>query len=392
MHNQDAIPRQAARTLLTRDFVLGFLALFACITHLYALIPTLPLYLEGLGSNVTEIGVLVGIFAASSLVSRLLVGKALLRYQEKSVIMFGSTLTALTFLACILFRPFWPFFVVRVFQGVGFACVDTAILAFIVNIIPPSRRGQGIGYLLMAPTFALVMAPSFGMFIINHYNFTVFFLTCMGLSLGTLLFSCTLKGQKHATPDEGAPGQNTLFLDLKIVIPAVTNFLQGCVWGALAAFFPLYAVKCGMANPGHFFSAIALMLIIGRTIGGRILDTYSKEKIILLSVFAYMVALGMLAFSTTFSMFIFVGLLWGAGSAFFYPGSMAYAFEFAGSSGGTAVGTIRGLMDLGVALGPVMMGITLPLTGYRIMFLCLAFMCLINLLYFQICVRKRRVT
>ena len=60
-----------------------------------------------------------------------------------------------------------------------------------------------------------------------------------------------------------------------------------------------------------------------------------------------MIATVILSFSTTLSMFIFVGLLWGVGSAFFYPASMAHAFEYAGSSGGTAVGTIRALMDLG---------------------------------------------
>ena len=68
---------------------------------------------------------------------------------------------------------------------------------------------------------------------------------------------------------------------------------------------------------------------------------------------------------------------------------MAYALERAGSTGGTAVGTYQAFMDLGMGLGPVVMGIILPLTGYRIMFLGLALTCLINLCYFQFYVRKR---
>ena len=89
-------------------------------------------------------------------------------------------------------------------------------------------------------------------------------------------------------------------------------------------------------------------------------------------------------------MFVLVGLLWGTGSAFFYPTSMAYAFDYADSSGGPAVGTFRALSDLGVALGPAVMGMIIPLTGYRTMFLCLALICLINLSYFQFYVRKRK--
>jgi MFS family permease len=96
-----------------------------------------------------------------------------------------------------------------------------------------------------------------------------------------------------------------------------------------------------------------------------------------------------LAFSRTLPMFILVGLLWGTGGAFFFPASMAYALDYAGSSGGTAVGTFRALSDLGLALGPVLMGIIIPLAGYQIMFLCLALVSLINLSYFQFYVRKR---
>ena len=119
MQNEGNISKQTARNLFTRDFVLGFLAFFAYLFACFALIPTLPIYLARLGSNEREIGVLVGIFSVSSLVSRLLAGGALTRYSEKSVMIFAALLFAITFPACIIFRPFWPFFVVRLFQGVA---------------------------------------------------------------------------------------------------------------------------------------------------------------------------------------------------------------------------------------------------------------------------------
>jgi len=156
------------------------------------------------------------------------------------------------------------------------------------------------------------------------------------------------------------------------------------------AFFPLYALERGVTNPGLYFSAVAVMLITARTLGGGILDTYSKEKILLMSMFTSMVAVVTLSLSGTLVMFVVVGLLWGTGSAFFFPASMAYALEYAGSSGGTAVGTFRALSDLGVTLGPIIMGIILPLTGYRTMFLSLALIFLINLCYFQFCVRRKK--
>ena len=122
------------------------------------------------------------------------------------------------------------------------------------------------------------------------------------------------------------------------------------------------------------------------------MDTCNKEKFIVAFLPAVSIILIILSFSKTLPMFIVVGALWGIGAAFFVPISMTYAFEYAGSSGGAAVGTFRASQDLGIGLGPVVMGLIVPLTGYRVMFLCLALLCLINLCYFQFYVRKRHNT
>ena len=171
----------------------------------------------------------------------------------------------------------------------------------------------------------------------------------------------------------------------------MSAFFHNFVLGSITAFFSLYAIQCGMKNPGYFFSASAVMVITGRALGGKILDTWSKERIMLTFILTSMLAMVILSFSTTLPVFIFVGLLWGTGVAFIFPVSMAYALEYAGSSDGTALGTFRALMDLGMALGPMTMGLIIPIAGYRIMFLCLALICLINLCYFQFYVRKRGI-
>jgi MFS family permease len=227
------------------------------------------------------------------------------------------------------------------------------------------------------------------MFLINQYSFTVLFLICTGLSLSAFFFSWQLKGHEMIAPEESVPVNNNLFLDVKIITPALMNFLQNFTWGAMTAFFPLYAIQHGVKNPGLFFSATAIMMIAGRVLGGKITDTYSKEKIIVIFLFVSMSAMIILSFSKTLPVFIFVGMLMGTGGAFFFPASMAYALDYAGSSGGTALGTLRAVMDLGAALGPMVMGIIIPLTGFRVMFLCLALICLINLNYFQFYVRKK---
>jgi MFS family permease len=119
------------------------------------------------------------------------------------------------------------------------------------------------------------------------------------------------------------------------------------------------------------------------------MDSCNIEKFIVGFLPAVSIVLIMLAFSTTLPMFIVVGALWGIGAAFFIPIAMIHAFDYVGCSAGSGVGTFRAMQDLGLGLGPVIMGLIVPLTGYRVMFLCLAAICLLNMGYFQFYVRRR---
>jgi hypothetical protein len=52
-------------------------------------------------------------------------------------------------------------------------------------------------------------------------------------------------------------------------------------------------------NPGLFFTTVAVVLILGRTLGGRFLDLYNREKVIVPCLVAYIVSMAVLAFSET---------------------------------------------------------------------------------------------
>lgn len=391
MNNQQNTPSHSIRDILTRDFILVFLGFFAFLFAYFTLVPTLPIYFKKLGANEGQIGVLVGIYSVSSLVSRLLAGGALTRYSEKKVMIVAALLFAVSFVACIALRPFWPFFALRLFQGVAYAFFDTAVFALAIKTTPSAYRGHSLSYLMLAPGIATVIAPSFGMFLANQSGFPVLFLLCAGLSLCASFLPATLKEQKAAGDEADATKRTSLsFIETRIIVPAISAFFYYFVLGSVMGFLSLYAIQRGIANPGYFFSAAAIMTIIGRSLGGKVLDAWSKERTIITFTITSMISVILLSFSRTLPMFVFVGMLWGTGVAFVFPVTIAYAFDYAGSSGGTAVGTFRVLTDLGFAAGPMAMGILIPVTGYPVMFLCLAFVCLINLCYFQFFVKKRR--
>jgi len=372
---------------MTRDFVLAFFAQFALTSVYHILIPTLPIYLSKLGSREVEVGVLIGSSSISSLVLRPFVGRALLKIREKNFMIVGALFFASTSVAYIFAPPFWPFLIVRILQGIGFAFFTTASFTLIANISSGAHLAQSISYFILSFNISGTLAPPLGMFLINNFSFTFLFLVCVGLSLCSLFITYKM-GRGSVVPLQDSSIEGAFFLSRKALQPSIIGFSSFMIWTALCTFFPLYAVSQGVTNPGLFFSTVSIMLILGRVFGGRIFDFYSRERIIMLCITPYIIAMVILAFSKTLPMFILVAVIYGIGPAFLIPALMAYALDRGGAPG-PVMGTFHAFTDLGATLGPVIMGIVIYSKGYPIMFLCLALTGIITLNYFYFFVRKK---
>jgi MFS family permease len=389
MHDEKSIPGYSAENLFTRDFILAFCAFFCFASAFHALTPTLPIFLAGLGSAKQDIGILVGTIGISSLVFRFVAGNILMKYSERLLLLTGTIVFALSFPAFIIFRPFWPLFAVRLLQGIAFACMDTAIISYIIRTMPLQLRTRVINYFMLAPPLASGVATAASVFILNKWGFNAVLFTGTGLGACAFFLMWKLKGQKRPLNVPDSPVHEKRYFERRIFAPALLIFLCVCALGGITAFFPLFAIGCGVKNPGLFYSATAVMLVLSRLTVGRIFSLYEKEKIIVGSIFIMIISLITLALSSTLPMFILAGFLWGIGFGVLFPLTMAYSLEYAGSSDGVAVATYQAFVDLGIAAGPAIAGIMLPFTGYKVMFLCQGLFCFVGLMYFQFYLRNR---
>jgi predicted MFS family arabinose efflux permease len=368
--------------IFSRDFVLSFFAQFAFSCVFCILIPTIPIYLSGFEAKEAEIGFLIGIFSISSLVLRPFVGRALSVIPEKKFMIAGAAIYVLSCLAYILAPPFWPLLAVRVFHGIGLALFSTASFTLIARITPESNRGRFISYFYLSNNLSFALGPFFGMLLINHFSFLVLFLACTGMSLGSF-FIATKLGENEPVPLENKPRKTQPFLSREALPTSMISFMVNIIWGSLSAFFPLYALKHGVSNPGIFFIFLAITLVLGRSLGGRLLDKYDRKKIIMPCLFLIVVSIVILPLSGSLTMFILAAIILGIGWAFLYPSLMIYVIETSGTAQGPAMATFTALGDLGIGVGPMMMGIVLEWTSYPVMFLCLILVGVINFVYFH---------
>ena len=277
MHDEKNIPGYSAENLFTRDFILAFCAFFCFASAFHALTPTLPIFLASLGSAKQDIGILVGTIGISSLVFRFVAGNILMKYSERLLLLTGTIVFALSFSALIIFRPFWPLLAVRLLQGVAFACMDTAIISYIIRTMPLQQRTRVINYFMLAPPLASGVATAASVFILNKWGFNAVLFTGTGLGACAFFLMWKLKGQKRPVKVPDSPVHERRYFERRIFAPALLIFLCVCALGGITAFFPLFAIQCGVKNPGLFYSATAVMLVLSRLTAGRIFSLFEKE-------------------------------------------------------------------------------------------------------------------
>jgi MFS family permease len=347
--------------------------------------PALPLYLSRLSYGDAEIGLLTGVFAVAAVGLRPFAGAALRRYSAKVVIVWGSFLFGLTFLAFLSGTAFWLLLLVRLAQGAAFALVTTAATAAAIDISPAELRGRSLSYFLLSVNLASVIGPALGIFFINRFSFFPFFVALSVLCLASLLAILGL------TKVENASGQFTMkvsdFFSRTAVPGGLACFGTQIVWGTVSTFFPLLAVEKGMTNPGLFFTAMSVTMVICRTLGASILDRFNPRSVISTFLAILTADLVLLSFSSTQMMFTIVGIIFGVCYAYLIPSFMAHATRNSGTSAGAAVGTFLGLSDAGLALGPMIMGAVAGSIGYSMTFLCTAFTACGDLFYSRFFVR-----
>ena len=286
--------------IFSRDYLLSFFAQFSFSSVFCILIPAIPIYLHRFGAKEGEIGFLIGIFSVSSLAFRPFVGRALLTIPERNFMIAGTFLYILSCLAYLVAPPFWPLLIVRSIHGVGMALFATSSFTLLANMTPEAHRGRLISYFYLSFNLAFALGPYVGLLLINHFNFTVLFLACAGLSSCSLYLTFKLE-KRQPIVSEQEPLRIRSFLSRGAIPPALIAFMLNIIWASIAAFFPLYALQHGVINPGLFFFFLAITLMLGRVLGGRLLDIYDRRKVIMLCLTLILIIPSWFAASATTS-------------------------------------------------------------------------------------------
>ena len=137
--------------------------------------PLLGLYVVAIGGTAGDVGLAVSGMAFTSVATRLASGGMIDRYGRRRFLLGGAAaflvVTVLYHFAVVV-----PLVIgVRLLQGVAFASFSTAAFALVADLVPPARRGEGIGVYTMATNVAQATAPAAALALLGAAGFGAVF-------------------------------------------------------------------------------------------------------------------------------------------------------------------------------------------------------------------------
>ncbi|MDR0880975.1 MAG: MFS transporter [Candidatus Adiutrix sp.] len=351
------------------------------------LLPTLTLYLEGVGASHTEIGRIYSVFVISSIFMRTMSNRlAASRLSATILVMLGLAMCSLSAIAYYWATGVYLAMGVRFVQGAGFGLVTALTTALASQIIPPARMGEGMGYLGLGSTLALAIGPFFGVWLMEQCGFLVLFLVVAACYLGAMFMAWSVRRVKLPAPQPGSPKPKIVLLSRLIWPQSVLMFLLGLIFNTIIVYLALFCKERGLGHADTFFVLSTIGILASRLNTGRIYDHWGHRYIILPSGALLCFTVFLLYHTDSLKMLYTASILYGLATGALFPSIQALAMSAAPLERRTeAASSFLNAYDLGFGLGALIMGfvagqagrygaVYLTATGVAVIFM--AFYCL----------------
>lgn len=359
--------------LWTKDFVTVSVINFLVFSTHFLLMVTIASYaVNKFHASTNTAGLVAGIFIIGALIGRLGTGRVIESVGSNKVLKFSTVFfiitSALYFAAVNL-----PLLIgVRLLHGIMFGVASTATGTIVAQIIPGSRRGEGIGFYSMGAILSVALGPFVGMLLIHGTDFKMIFMLTSALASGSFVLSFLVDETacKLSVQDRGITRGNSNvsnFLELKAVPISIVILIIGFSYSGVLTFVSLYSREIRLEEAASFYFLVyAVTVFVSRPFSGRFFDVRGANFVAYPGLILY--AIGMLLFSQAVNgfMLLLAGALIGLGYGNFISCAQAISIKDVPPNRlGLATATFFIFVDLGFGIGPYILGSLVPFTGYR---------------------------
>ena len=346
---------------------------FTLFFAFYILTPLLPLYLsEHFGATKDVIGLVLSGYTITALMIRPLSGYLVDSFPRKLVLMASFGAFAIFFAGYLAASTLLLFTIVRTLHGAPFGTLTTANATVAIDVLPSSRRTEGIGYYGLSNNLAMALGPTIGIMIYELTNsFEFIFWLALIVAFAGLITDATVKlPMKEIVRNKQKLSLDRFFL-IRGWLLGLNMVAFGFSFGVLSNYLAIYGkeVMGITGGTGTYFMLCSVGLMLSRLQGSKALRegrvTFNAGSGMVISLIGY-------------TLFILVpndigyygsALLIGLGNGHMWPAFQNMTINVAGNNQrGTANSTILISWDIGMGLGILLGGVIAELLGYSAAF------------------------
>ena len=387
----------SGQKLWTKGFVLAIVTNLFLSMVFYLLMTTMALYaVEQFNASDSAGGFASGSFVIGALVARVFAGKFLDFVGRRRLLIISL---AVFVVAAVLYIPAGNLallLTVRILHGAALGAASTSLSASVMGLIPINRRGEGTGYFGISTTLATAAGPFLAVLLVDSVSYRALFLVTAGCAAVALLLSLVLRlPERTPTPEEQ---RNKWRMHLTDIIDpgalpiASVMFIAGAAYAGILSFLNSYAQSEDLVlGASFFFMVYAVVVLVSRLFVGRIQDRHGDNAVVYPTLVSFAAGLALLAYAPNDTVLALAGVFVGFGFGALMPCAQAIAVTMAPPHRiGLATSTFFILMDAGVGLGPLLLGMLLPAAGFHGMYWVLAAVLLAStVLYYFVHGRKQ---
>lgn len=359
--------------LWNSNYVKVWLANFMIFFSFMIVTPLLPLYLsDTYQADKDTIGFVLSGYTLTALLARPVAGYLVDSYSRRVVLLICYFFFFALFAGYLIAGTMTLFAIIRTVHGAPMGAVTVANSTSAIDVLPSSRRAEGIGYYGLSNNLATSIAPTVGLLIYDKIgNYDIIFLIALCAAVIGFVINATV----HFPVKEIVPNKNPISFDRFFLVKGwsegVVIMSVGLSYGVLVTYLAIYGKEeLGMtAGTGAWFAVLCTGLILSRLIGARSLRkgrvVQNVNRGILISVFGYL----LFALMKNPVGFYGAAIIIGLGNGHIFPGMQTMFVNLApNNQRGTANSTLLTCWDVGMGIGVVFGGIAIHHSGYSAAF------------------------
>ncbi|KMY48616.1 MFS transporter [Peribacillus loiseleuriae] len=365
--------------LWTKDFLIVSIANFFLYFTFYLLIATISLYAtEKFQASPSMAGLASGIFVLGALIARLFSGKSIEQVGRKKMLYIGFIAILLVTLLYFVINSMTVLLIIRFLHGAAFGIASTATGTIVASVIPNERRGEGTGYYALSVTLAAAIGPFLGIFINQHAGFNMNFVLCTILLALSFIAAFFLKVTKVEFTNEQLANMkgfklNNFFEPKAFPISIIAVFIGLC-YSSILTFITSYSQEIHLVDVASFFFVVyAVAILVSRPFTGRWFDTKGENFVMYPAFLFFTIGLIILSQAHVGYALLIAGVFVGLGYGTFMSSAQAISIKVSPKHRmGLATSTYFIFTDLGVGIGPFILGFMIPVIGFRGLYVTMA--------------------